>query len=251
MKNALPIVTLALAVGVVLGFLLGGIGPRRELADTREELADKTDQLSDALNRSGGWRAPIPGLDRVLRGPEEPPEPAREAAPIAEDPERGESIATEDPDAGIPAEPPPSAVEERWSRRSPEERRERFMSAFDRASSVQDVRRVQSRAALLEQANLSEEETAQVDEALAAMNEELVGYGEEVIQLVFSDVAPKPRDLLGISHDVTGILSRAQSSLEDVVGDRADGVDSGALEIWNYIAIEDLRPMAEAAADGT
>ena len=56
----------ALSVGIVIGFLLGGTGPRRELEDVREEVEQLEEALAEAEPRAG-LRSPVPGLDQILR----------------------------------------------------------------------------------------------------------------------------------------------------------------------------------------
>jgi hypothetical protein len=110
------------------------------------------------------------------------------------------------------------------------------------------VRRVQSRAALTQQASLSDEELARVDQVIAHMNDELRGHGEELVLLAMSDQPPSARDLLGVTQDVTGILYRAQVQLEEIVGtDRMRSVDPSAVEIWNHVDLGQLEPAAREA----
>ncbi len=231
-----------LAVGIVLGFFLGGLSPRRELAERDQTIARLERELDEADR--GGWRSPVPGLDRILRDPEERSRDtvAREGRGSTAE-ENAEDTPVLD-DGGVP----PIGWRERWRDResTPEDRLEGFM----RAVSVQRVRRVQSRAALAEQAALSDEELAEVDAALGEMNDELEGYGEELVLLVMSDVPPSPRELLGVTHDVTGVLQRAQLRLEEIVGpERAASVDESALEIWNHVDLGQLEPAVREAVE--
>ncbi len=232
-----------LAIGVVIGFLLGGIGPRRELAARDEAVARLERALEEA--EQGGWRAPVPGLDRILRGAEsdrvavrEDGPRARERAPIST-PREHDGHETETAQVALDGGVAPLGVGRRWAERSSDER----LEGFRRAVTVQRVRRVQTRAALAQQANLNDEELAEVDSALARMNDELAGYGEEVLLLALGEEPPAARDLLGITHDVTGILHRAQLRLEEIVGpERAATVDASALEIWNHVDLARLEP---------
>ena len=112
---------------------------------------------------------------------------------------------------------------------------------------MQRVRRLQSRAALIQQAGLDDAAQEELDAALTEMNEALYGHGEELVQLAMNDEPPAPRDLLGITHDLTGIMHRAQLRIEGIVGDRADDVDPSALEIWNHVDLTQLEPAAAAA----
>lgn len=232
-----------LAVGIVLGFFLGGLAPRRELSERDERIAELERELEEG-DPGGGFRSPVPGLDRILRDPE----PVDRGVPLPAAQGEAESGRGEDErvevedygDGGVP----PIGWRDRWRDRAPSEQ----LGAFQRAASVQRVRRVQSRAALAEQAGLEEEELAEVDAALSQMNAELLGHGEELVLLAMSDEPPPARELLGITHDVTGILHRAQLRIEEIVGpERAAAVDPSALEIWNHVDLAQLEPAARAA----
>lgn len=248
MRGRLPLgAAAALAIGIVIGFVLGGIAPRRDVVEREEQIARLERALTEDDGRRDGWRSPVPGLDRILREPERgralpsaSGDVAERAAARDEDDEGDGELA--DGGAGVPRE----GWRERWQERAPDER----LEAFQRAVSIQRVRRVQSRAALAEQAGLDEEELAELDTALGEMNTDLRGHGEELLVLALGDEPPAPRDLLGITHDVTGILHRAQLRLETLVGpERMEGVDPSALEIWNFIDLAELEPAARAAIE--
>ena len=232
------------AAGLVLGFVLGGIGPRRELAAARNEVERLEAELESG---GGGWRSPVPGLDRILRSPDGEGASADEGGPVEEPTPTTEgrgSPPIDGLDGGVPRE----GWRDRWrsGRRS---RQERY-DAFSRAASVQRVRRIQSRAALVEQAELAEEEQAELDGILGDLNDSLGGYGEEILLLAARDEPPPPGDLLGITHDVTGILADAQRRMEALVGpERSASVDPSALEIWNHVDLDRLEPAARTALE--
>jgi hypothetical protein len=235
------------ALGLVGGFVIGGVGPRRELADAQREI----DRLEAELESGGGgWRSPVPGLDRILRNPggddaDTPSEPAPVAEASEETASEGETVAVPGVDGGVPRE----SWRDRWRSRARESREERY-DAFTRAAAVQRVRRVQSRAALVEQAELTEEEEAELDTVLGDLNDSLAGYGEEILMLAARDEPPPARDLLGITHDVTGIMASSQRRLEALLGpERMGQTDPSALEIWNHVDLDRLEPAARAALE--
>ena len=239
-----------LAVGIVIGFLLGGIGPRRELAEREAEIERLAEEL-EAGAPGGQLRSPVPGLDRILRAPPEEGDDTDED--IAEDTDEWRDDRREQADrerfgdAGVGERRGWLLGRRRGRWREPEETP---LEAFERAVSVQSVRNVQSRAALEQQAGLSEEEMAEVDAALEEMNAALHGYGEELLLMAMEGERPPARQLLGLTHDVTGILHRAQTRLEEIVGaERMGDVEESALEIWNHVDLERLEPAARAAMD--
>lgn len=242
----LPLVAVvALAAGVVVGFLLGGIGPRRQLAAREAEVEQLTEELEAADTRSG-LRSPVPGLDRILRPPPEIGDDQDED--IAEDTDEWR-------DARWDRARGDGGVRRRrgwmWGRRGRGRGAEETpLESFQRAVSIQRVRNVQSRASLEQQAGLESEELAQVDAAVEEMNQALVAYGEEMILMALEGERPPARDLLGLSHDVTGILHRAQVRLEEIVGpERMQDVETSAAEVWNHVDLERLEPAARVAVE--
>ena len=223
-----------LCVGIVAGFLLGGIGPRGEAA----ALARQLDSGAECREASG---PAIPGLSEIFApppsAPDAPPEPA-ESATAAEP-----MVA---PDAGPfePAPEPPAAPEPAFDPTVAD------LEQFDVLADAQRVRAAQSRAALEEQADLDDEQMAEVDRIVAEMNEELAPFGEELVAMYLSNRQPSARQLLGFTHQVTGILHEAQVAMEAVVGlQNAPDVDDEALSIWNQIDLETFRPAMEEARD--
>ena len=132
-----------------------------------------------------------------------------------------------------------------------ERREERFrdgppnLEDFDRLAAVQRARVAASRSALIAQASLGPEQVERVDAALSQMNGQLAGYGEEMLDQMSRRQAPDPAQALSLGHDVSGILLEGQKELDAVVGEAASEVDPAALEIWNYVDIEQWRPAVE------
>ena len=239
--NRAPLVALgALALGLLLGFVLGGVSPRRDLVASQAEVERLEAALEEAPRQ--GLRSPLPGFDRILRPP--PRDPNRERT--RDDPrEDSDERRSRDfmGDAGVANRGPRDEDTEDGEDETP-------FAAFQRAASVQRVRMLQSRAALVEQGGLDETEVAALDDALQSMNDALVGYGEELILLAEGGTRPPPRELLGITHDVTGILQTGQLRLEALLGtERSEAVDASALEIWNHIDLELLEPAARGVME--
>ncbi len=234
-----------LAAGVVVGYVLGGVAPRDRLAEREAEVARLERELAEA--RPGEWRSPVPGIDRILRAPAEADGRERASERADEQGERDErDQAAVGPDGGVGE----MRWQRRWRERGEAESADERLDGFHRIASLQHVRRAQSLAALTEQAHLSDQEQREVEDALATMNDALAEHGEELVFLAFDDQPPEARDLLGVTHDVTGILYDAQLRLEEIVGeDRMHEVEPSAIQIWNHVDLRRLEPAARAAAD--
>ncbi len=269
------------SVGVVAGFVLGGVGPQRELSKVSSELALLKRRI-DRLDRPNPLRELLPGL--VARG--EPNRKGRELARQTPLPARNQGAAGNGPDGhprtadtgssgaviirgseddGLRARAAPRADEDTQLAQADAQqaedqgstsRRQRSgfgqlnLARFDELSAAQAMRFAASRAALIEQAGLNEKETAAVDSTVKKMNDDLSGYGEEILSQASSEEPPSPSQALGLGHDVSGIMYDGQKQLEGIVGKRAEGVEPGALEIWNYVDMARLRPAAEKYLPG-
>ena len=228
---------LALMVGVILGFMIGGIQPRRDVAARDDTIRALQKKLVDAEKKGGRGRGfsplALPGMDEVMASA---PKSERERDG-AEAPDEGDDAVVVKVNGEAVGGPDGagSAVE------TPEDARRAFNTAVD----AQRVRAQQSRQALREQADLTDEDLAEFDGIVADMNASLADYGDEV--MAWAEEEPETRDALGVAHEVTGILYDAQTAMEELVGkDGMGSVDETSGQIWNYIDLETFRPAVEA-----
>jgi hypothetical protein len=268
-----------IAAGAVVGFVLGGLAPRRELRALQADRDALQAQL-DAVDRPNLLETFLPALGERREQADAPRPPAAEAAaspgappsaqpvPGAPPPPQGDVAvigATERAQGAAPARPAPTAPaaaaettraaapgaspdgdeQSRDDARGEGRRGERWLERYDQLVTAQRARTAAARVALIEQAELDEAEVAQVDATITRMNSKLSGYGEEVIAQAASEKRPSPAQALGLGHDVSGILYEGQKALDAVVGDAAPAVDSSALQIWNYVDLEQWRPFVE------
>jgi hypothetical protein len=235
MARSLPAPAWALA-GVVLGFIAGGYAPNRAIATHEEELSRLQDELLKA-RRQAARRSPLSvmGLDRA-GAPQSRPDPQEGEAPDpGEDPVTAQVAEAPSDSGGAPVVAEPGAP------RDP-------MAEFDLAVQAQRVRVEQSRAALIEQAELDDAQVAALDQAMAEMNDRLAELGPDLLRLAQSADEPDSRALLGVTHEVTGILYDAQTELDQVIGDQAiEEVDPQSREVWNYVDLDSFRDTVQAA----
>jgi hypothetical protein len=215
-----------LLVGVVVGWLLGGIPARRAVADLEEQRQALEKDLAaakKAARRSTrAFAAPFPALGGGA-GPAAEEEAARgrgagDGARVAEVGGTGGGRVGSD---------------------SAEIRR-----GFDLAVDAQRVRARQSRAALVEQAELGEAELRELDGIVEDLNAALAAHAEDVVSWAWEE--PGTAEALGVAHDITGILYESQTSLDALIGaDRMGNVEEQAQQVWNYVDLEVLRPAVD------
>lgn len=215
-------------VALIAGFLLGGVAPRRDAAKLQARIDELEEQAFQAKRDHSGTVTrymPMPGLDKLPARPHHHPAPAATTTP--------EGTGEETPEDS-----------ERPYEMSPED-----MEMFNTAVDAQRVRAAQSRAALREQGKLDDAKMAEVDEIVAAMNDALSEYADEILDMIESGEEPTPLEVLGLSHEVTGILYDSQVALEETVGGGMGNVDQNAGVVWNYVDLEIFRAAAESAAE--
>lgn len=223
---------------MVLGFVLGGVGPRTQLTEQDDELSRLRDELVEARSRAAR-RSPLSvvGLDRMGAS-------APQSAPPATAPGTASSF-DEDPSQVVVEEWEPSPDDV-----APQGSPEDLIAEFDAAVEAQRIRREQTRAALVEQADLRQEEVEELDAVVDRMNDRLGELGTDLMDIALSGEEPDSTEMLALTHEVSGILYDAQVEVDAVVGEEViDEVDPSAREVWNYVDLETFRDTVEAAGD--
>lgn len=211
------------ALGIVIGFVLGGIAPRTDLAELQATLDETRAALSEAEQRTRrNPSLPVPGMsDMFAQGPEEDD-------PEAMDQEDDESFNEEeeademmpDADADTDVGPAPTALSD----------------DFDIAVDAQRMRAAQSRSALQEQADLSDGDMADFDGIVDDMNIALSDYGDALLDIALSGEEPEPEEMLSLTHEVTGILYDSQTAVNDLIGSEGmNDSDPTVRQVWNHI----------------
>jgi len=219
--------------GLILGFLLGRAGPSIEKGELKEQLAAAEDRAEKAERERVPRSLILPGMGEVLPGATDRGSTATDSAHYEVRSSDGKTVTQ---DTGEPAGEPD------FSGPAPG-----LTEQFELAVEAQGLRSAQSRAALIEQADLDDVQLAEIDAAMLRMNDELALLGGDLMAVAMSGEEPDPTEMLGLSHDVTGILYEAQLSMEDSVGLEAMGdVDPQAAQVWNYIELEGFREAVES-----
>ncbi len=262
-----------IAIGVVVGYVLGGVVPRRELETVRSDRDALRMEVAHA-SRPNLLQALLPRIGSIAPDArrEVAASSAREVGAHALRPDAGENEArpaatgdvvviggepTRDPRASplevdgrpsmqAPAQAIPAQQQGDRDDASDEDPRGRgLLGRFGQLVTAQRARTAAARSALIAQAGLDDAQIARVDTSVQKMNAKLAGYGEEVIAQAASEEPPSPAQALGLGHDVSGILYEGQKELDSVVGAKNDAIDPSALEIWSYVDLEQWKPYVE------
>ena len=215
------------AIGVVLGFVLGGIGPRMDLTVLQDKLTATEAELALAQQNGRSGRRPslpVPGMSEMFSPPDDDFEEPEDVEASTEEGEAEVLVV----DTGMP---------EAFAA-GPEELAEEFDLAVD----AQRLRAAQSRAALAEQADRSDADLDEFDNIVSDMNAELAEYGDVLMDIALSGEEPEAEEMLGLTHEVTGILYDTQTAVNDLVGtDGMEAADPSARQVWNHVDLEVFR----------
>jgi len=223
---------------LVAGFLLGGVQPRRELADTEGEMDALREALEDAEKRASKTSRTqlfnLPGVGDFDFGDDD-----GDDGDIGDEDERADSRrgdrAPDDVGEDLDDEGGGFDDERRTADNIP-------LDELDLAVDAQRLRASQSRAALIETLALSDAEVEEFDAIVLDMNDRIAGIADDAAFIMLSGEEPTPSEMLALSHDATGILYDAQQDMEDLVGPEglAD-LDENTAAAWNYMDLGSLR----------
>lgn len=226
------------ALGIVVGFLAGGLLPRLENTDLQDQLTDLSAQLAETGRSPSGGRSgsalPVPGMSDMFNSEPRSKRPRRDRSG-----EGVEGVTERRVEDGTAQGADTGSGDMNLD---PED----IQGQFDLAVDAQDLRADQSRSALQEQADLTDEEMEVFDTVVADMNNALAEYGEELMELALSGEEPEAEEMLGLTHEVTGILYDTQSNINDLVGmDGMADTDPSARQAWNHVDLEVFRGVVE------
>lgn len=221
------------AIALVLGIVLGGLGPRSDLRKLEQKYAEMEDGPckstfgSDLATLMGGGFTPDAPAERPKRNqPETNP------------------LGDRDPDV-IAAENPEAAELVEEMARNEEEGREELAEdlsegideeQLELARTALELRRAQARAALVEDADPDEVQLESIDNAVRDMNDSLNNLAEELTTMINEGETPTRRDALEFAADALDTMIVAEDSMRDALdADQLEALEEGALDPFSYV----------------
>lgn len=197
MRGGVQVFAIAAAT-FLLGLVVGGIGPRGEVADLQQEVFRLEREASRGGNAGRELAALItkglenraPGQDGITIAPVRPPDATDDGGPPPDQHVGTREIPGED------APPPPVADE--------------GPRTLEAARDALAVRRRQARAALLEDVDPTEDQEAEIDAAFDDMNVELEAIAREVVDIVNTQGEPSRRDMMRLGADTLDAMVVAE-----------------------------------------
>lgn len=225
---------LGVALSLMAGVLIGVLSQRSEVHDLQQRIIELDERDCSSRGVGRGLAAAMHGRPRAMVEPE-PVDDPEEAGTPDEDPEPEEGEEREDGfefEIDLGDKP----VEE-WDE-------EDVQREIDALVTAQDLRRTQARAALIEQADPSDEQLETFDETIDAMNEELLGLTHELIEQIDSGEELTRHDMMTYAAELLDVVIVADETVAEVVGGKAD-IDDEAYDPFSYIDPEIISALGE------
>ena len=218
------------AVTLVLGVILGGLGPRGEVRALEERIAALEDSgRGDCRSTVGSDLAALMNAGVSSRGPAKP-----ERNPLGD----------RDPDV-IAAENPEAAELVEEMNGSEEAVREEIRDDLENGISGEDLelartalelRRAQARAALMEDARPDDTQMEDIDTAVKDMNTQLMGMADELAAMIENGEEPSRREAMEFAADALDTMIGTEEAMRAALDeDQIAELEDGALDPFSYI----------------
>lgn len=221
------------AVAIVVGVLLGGLGPRAEVRDLKQHIRELDE--APCTNQFGRDLALLMGQG-VGRNTSQPL-PFDDGTADADEERSPEEIAADNPAAAEMARELDEAEAE-----AEEDLREAVRAGLSDDEELEalrtalELRRAQARAAVREQIDPDDEQWEIIDGAVEDMNGTLIGLGEELTEMLAAGEEPTRRDAMEFSADALDALLEAEDRMRGALDDEQLGdLDDEALDPFSYI----------------
>ncbi len=218
------------AVALILGIVIGGLGPRQELRALERKVSDLTlseEQCRSTLGadlaafmrngagsrpaRVGSGTNPLGDRDPDVLA-EENPEAAELAEAIADEQE-AMNAEVADSLEDIPAE------------------------ELEIARTALELRRAQARAALIEDARPDDTQMETIDDAVREMNDSLVGLADELVTMLDNGQEPTRREAMEFAADALDTMLIAEEQMRAALDpDQLGALDDAALDPFSYVS---------------
>ncbi len=235
------------AIALLIGLVIGGVGPRAELNRMMQTVQSvdaercKNTFGEDLATFFGGAQAG--GLPLVAPAPRSAPPETRAAIESGPDPRDAEVEAAL---AQIEADEAAATQEVADGMRAALENGEEL----EIARSALELRRAQSRQALIEAADPDDQQLSTIDNAYDAMNETLEGLAGGLAELVLSGGEPDRRQAMVFAADALDAMLVAEDQVLGALdeGQRAD-LDADVANPFNHVAPALIDALMDLDAD--
>jgi len=211
-------------IALVVGIGVGGLGPRAELRALRAQVEELGE--CESGSRVGSEIA------NVFRGrPWEGDAPPRKVTSLDAEPEP--VAVAEEPE---PAEPTEDVAKIEFNFGDGAEEPQDVEETMEMAREAMELRYAQARAALIEDANPSDEQMAEIDASMQRMNDSLMGMASDLVDQVSSDEGLERRDTMLFAAETLDLVLSAEEELRGTLTeDQIAALQDESLDPLSYV----------------
>ncbi|MEZ4317107.1 MAG: hypothetical protein R3F61_06375 [Myxococcota bacterium] len=231
-------------VALVIGVAVGGLGPRSEIHALRAQI----DEMGECEPGSNVGTE----IANVFRGRpwdgDEPPRKVTRFAPDAGpvDPVEGDAPVPE------PVEEEHEGIQITFGDDGTEP--ENLEQGLDMAREAMELRYAQARAALIEDANPSEEQLDRIDGSMRRMNDSLMGLATDLVDQMAGQEEPSRRDTMLYAAETLDVVLSAEDELRSILSeDQVSALQDESLDPLSYVdpAIVDVLAQLDRSGRGS
>lgn len=206
---------------LVAGLVIGGLGPRAQVHALEKQLAEAAECKGSQMGSE---------LANVFRGRpwEDGEEPRRRVRRIRtpEQPEPAEPV----------EEAKPEGIQIQIGDDQPELDPEELSESLEMAREALELRYTQARAALLQDADPTDEQLEVIDASVARMNDDLVTLARDLAEKVRSGEQPERRETMEFAAETLDVLLVAEDDLRNALTPEQIGrMQDASLDPMSYV----------------
>ncbi len=219
------------AIALVLGLILGGLGPRSDMRKLEKKYAEMDD--GPCKSTLGADLATLMGGGFGQEPDARPTRNDRRPATNALGDRDPDVIAAENPEA---AELVAEMENEDGAGELTEDLEGLDEKQLQLARTALELRRAQARAALVEDAEPDETQLESIDIAVNEMNESLNDLAEELTTMIADGEEPTRRDAMEFAAEALDTMLLAEDAMRGALDpDQLDVLDDGSLDPFSYV----------------
>lgn len=223
----------AIIFALLVGLVLGGWGPRRDLKEAQREI----EELKTQLSKKGGRTAGLEGIAALLQVPDRAERPARQGRGEGAVPQTSAGMNTVSgsdrpgPFSGANGTNGPARVDFR----------ERIKTAAD----LWKVRRDLARSGFISRVKLTPAEATQVDVIMQAMNVRLEESVARWVDYLKEAEEISPEDGIRMMNELSGVVVTTYDDLDRTLAEDWRDQAGEKFQVFDFINPEVALPLAE------
>lgn len=218
---------------MILGIVLGGIAPRRELQKQKDEFWESYAENTKSSSTIGSDLALLMGGTNTGGSTTKQYQPPLHTNELGD--RSPEAIKQENPEAAALAEEMDNTQSEMEA--NLQDSYDRTEEELETVRTALELRRSQARAALIENVQPSEEQLQSIDETVQTMNDTLIALAGDFADIIENGEEPDRRQIMSFAAEALDTMLSAENSMRDVLTEeQLMDIDEAALDPFSYVS---------------